>query len=64
METIKILQKEVGKSKLTIRQLAQETGLNIRQIHRLKHKSGDVYTGTADRLLKYFGYTISKKARR
>lgn len=64
METIKILQMEVKKSKLSIRQLAQETGLNLRQIHRLKHESGDVYTLTADKLLSYFGYTVSKKARR
>ena len=64
MDILKIIKKEVNKSKLSRYRIAKETGIDQGQFHRIMEKNQSLYCETAEILLEFFGYDLKKKKKR
>lgn len=66
MEITKTLRDEIaraGKAGTTRYRISMDTGVDPSVIHRLVHGIRSVHIESAERLLTYFGYTLSKSGK-
>ena len=61
MNIMKTIRKEVEKSPVTQAEIARQTGINKTALHRVMVQGGTLKAESCDKLLTYFGYTLTKK---
>jgi transcriptional regulator with XRE-family HTH domain len=61
MDILKTIRNEINKSGQSRYRIAKDTGIDQGQIHRIMEKNQSLYCETAEKLLEYFGYEITKK---
>ncbi|MBN2594805.1 MAG: helix-turn-helix transcriptional regulator [Sedimentisphaerales bacterium] len=60
---IEKLRKRIEKSGKSLNQIGRDTGIDKAALSRIMH-GGSCKVETADILLKYFGFTITKKSKK
>lgn len=60
MDILKTIRKEIKTSGKTRYRISKDTGITEGQLHRILVKNQSIYCSTADILLDYFGYKLTK----
>jgi len=60
MDILKTIRKEIKTCGKTRYRISKDTGITEGQLHRILVKNQSIYCSTADILLDYFGYKLTK----
>ena len=60
MDILKTIRKEITTCGKTRYRISKDTGITEGQLHRILVKNQSIYCSTADILLEYFGYKLTK----